>query len=224
MCGLGLPDPSSVLFVVSSPARALDSIATHSESKNHVACPLVSHGLQLKPFPITISSRPDALNTRMRYSELRLLRWGQVDLNSCTLTVGRSKTESGTGRLLPLNDRAGAILCFWSSLFPLREPSDFVFPAERYWASGDGATVVYESDPTRPIGRGKEAWESAKIRAGGPVDSTTSGTLDVLECLKQLCHSPLLLRSWAGVLPQRCEWRGATGTLDRPRSAKPSMR
>lgn len=107
-----------------------------------------------------------ALNTCMRYSELRLLRWGQVDLNSCTLTVGHSKTESGTGRILPLNDRAVAILGFWASLFPLRGPSHFVFPAERYGASGDGATVVYESDPTRPIGRWKEAWESAKIRAG----------------------------------------------------------
>jgi integrase len=107
-----------------------------------------------------------ALNTCMRYSELRLLRWGQVDLNSCTLTVGHSKTESGTGRLLPLNDRAVAILGFWASLFSLREPGHFVFPAERYGASGDGATVVYDSDPTRPIGRWKEAWESAKTRAG----------------------------------------------------------
>jgi integrase len=107
-----------------------------------------------------------ALNTCMRYSELRLLRWGQVDLKSCTLTVGQSKTESGTGRLLPLNDRAIAILGFWASLFPLRELNHFVFPTERYGASGDGVTVVYESDPTKPIGRWKEAWESAKIRAG----------------------------------------------------------
>jgi integrase len=106
-----------------------------------------------------------ALNTCMRYSELRLLRWEQIDLNACTLTVGHSKTESGTGRLLPLNDRAVAILGFWASLFPLREPSHFVFPAERYGASGDGVTVVYDSDPTRPIGRWKEAWESAKVRA-----------------------------------------------------------
>jgi integrase len=107
-----------------------------------------------------------ALNTCMRYSELRLLRWGQVDLKSCTLTVGHSKTDSGTGRVLPLNDRAVAILGFWASLFPLRELSHFVFPAERYGASGDGATVVYDSDPTRPIGRWKEAWESAKTSAG----------------------------------------------------------
>jgi integrase len=107
-----------------------------------------------------------ALNTCMRYSELRLLRWEQVDLNSCTLTVGLSKTESGTGRVLPLNDRAIAILGFWASLFPAREPNHYVFPSERYGASGDGVTVVYDSEPTKPIGRWKEAWESAKIRAG----------------------------------------------------------
>jgi integrase len=59
-----------------------------------------------------------ALNTCMRHSELRLLKWAQVDLDSCALTVGNSKTEAGTGRLLPLNDRAVAIFGFWASLFP----------------------------------------------------------------------------------------------------------
>jgi integrase len=107
-----------------------------------------------------------ALNTCMRYSELRLLRWGQIDLKSCTLTVGQSKTEAGTGRLLPLNDRAVAILGFWAGLFPEREPAHFVFPAERYGASGDGKPVTYDTDPTKPIGRWKEAWESAKTCAG----------------------------------------------------------
>jgi integrase len=107
-----------------------------------------------------------ALNTCMRYSELRLMRWVQVDFNSCTLTVGHSKTESGTGRLLPLNDRAVVILRFWASLFPQRNPNNFVFPAERYGVSGKGLPVVYDTDPTKPIGRWKEAWESAKTRAG----------------------------------------------------------
>jgi integrase len=107
-----------------------------------------------------------ALNTCMRYSEIRLLRWGQIDVKSCTLTVGLSKTESGTGRVLPLNDRAVAILGFWASLFPGREQDHYVFASERYGASGDGLTVVYDCDPTKPIGRWKEAWESAKLRAG----------------------------------------------------------
>lgn len=41
-----------------------------------------------------------------------------------------------------------------------------MFPAERYGASGDGVTVIYNTDPVKPIGRWKEAWETAKARAG----------------------------------------------------------
>jgi integrase len=107
-----------------------------------------------------------ALNTCMRYSELRLLRWQQIDFESCTITVDLSKTDSGTGRVLPLNDRALAMLIFWASLFPNNKPDHYIFPAERYGASGDGRAVVYNTDTTRPIGRWKEAWETAKTSAG----------------------------------------------------------
>jgi integrase len=79
---------------------------------------------------------------------------------------GWRKTESGTGRVLPLNDRAVAISGLWAMLFTGRDASHFVFPSERYGASGDGLTIVYDSDPAKPIGRWKEAWESAKTRAG----------------------------------------------------------
>jgi integrase len=109
-----------------------------------------------------------ALNTCMRYSELRLLRWVQVDFVNRSLTVGRSKTEAGTGRVIPLNDSAIAILSHWANLFPERQPEHYVFPAERYGAAGDGWKVplIYASNPAQPIGRWKEAWEAAKIRAG----------------------------------------------------------
>ncbi len=109
-----------------------------------------------------------ALNTAMRYSELRFLRWGNINLAARTLTVGVSKTESGAGRVIPLNERAWAILSFWASLFPLREPEHYVFRSERYGATGDGfkAACVHSTDPTKPIGRWKEAWEAAKKRAG----------------------------------------------------------
>lgn len=108
-----------------------------------------------------------ALNTCMRYSELRLLRWGQVDLAARTLTVGKSKTESGAGRVIPLNDRAYAVLSFWASLFPDRQLEHYVFPSERYGAAGDNfSPCAYATDPSRPIGRWKEAWEAAKARSG----------------------------------------------------------
>jgi integrase len=108
-----------------------------------------------------------ALNTGMRYSELRLLRWRQVDLHRRTVRVGKSKTDAGTGRTIPLNDRASKLLQFWADRFPKREPEHFVFASERYGAGGDKfEPCVYDSDPTRAINSWKEAWESAKANAG----------------------------------------------------------
>jgi len=47
-----------------------------------------------------------ALNTTMRKDEIRKLRWNQVDLFEGVLTVGKSKTDAGTGRMIPLNSSA----------------------------------------------------------------------------------------------------------------------
>jgi len=91
----------------------------------------------------------------------------QLGRQACAVS-GRTETEAGAGRVIPLNDRAFTVLSFWASLFPSREPSHYVFPSERYGAAGDGfkSAHVYESDPTKPIGGWKEAWEGAKKRAG----------------------------------------------------------
>jgi integrase len=37
------------------------------------------------------------LSTAMRYGEIRLLTWAQIDLSAATLRVGKSKTSNGTG-------------------------------------------------------------------------------------------------------------------------------
>lgn len=106
-----------------------------------------------------------ALNTGMRYSELRLQRWNQVDLERRTIRVGKSKTEAGTGRTIPLNDRATKVLQFWADQFPKRKAEHFVFPSERYGAGGDDfEPCVYDIDVKQPIKSWKEAWESAKER------------------------------------------------------------
>jgi integrase len=114
-----------------------------------------------------------ALNTCMRYSELRLLKWEQVNFAARSITVGVSKTEAGAGRVIPLNARALSILGFWAGLFPNREPNHYIFPSEKYGLAqreeqhkGSTRTCVHSTDPTKPIGRWKEAWEAAKIRAG----------------------------------------------------------
>ena len=51
------------------------------------------------------------LNTGLRDKELREIRWEQIDLiHKKALTVGKSKTEAGTGRVIPLNETALAAL------------------------------------------------------------------------------------------------------------------
>jgi integrase len=45
------------------------------------------------------------LNCGLRDKELRELQWRQIDLvHKKQLTVGKSKTDAGTGRVIPLND------------------------------------------------------------------------------------------------------------------------
>lgn len=108
-----------------------------------------------------------ALNTGMRYDEIRTLKWKQVDLERRTVTVGKSKTQSGTGRTIPLNDRAHASLRFWAEQFPARKAEHYVFPTERYGLAGHTRQAhVFDTDPTTPVKSLKEAWESAKEKAG----------------------------------------------------------
>jgi integrase len=49
----------------------------------------------------------------MRANEIRLLTWEQVDFPAKSLVVGKSKTAAGTGRIIPLNLRALAMLTHW---------------------------------------------------------------------------------------------------------------
>ncbi len=51
------------------------------------------------------------LNCGLRDKELREIRWRQIDLvHKKQLTVGKSKTDAGTGRVIPLNVTAIAAL------------------------------------------------------------------------------------------------------------------
>jgi integrase len=113
-----------------------------------------------------------ALASCMRYGEIRLMRWNQVDFSRDDLRVGKSKTEHGTGRVIPMSQRVRSVLEFWAARFPSRKLNHNVFPRERYGGKGRddlygfAGGVAYDSDPTQPIGNWKEAWEAAKLRAG----------------------------------------------------------
>jgi integrase len=97
-----------------------------------------------------------ALNTAMRKDEIRLLRWGQIDLEKRTLTVGRSKTEAGAGRLITVNVPAFGALVRWAGRFPSVKPGDYVFP----WCENK------QVDLTQPTKGWRTAWRTALKRAG----------------------------------------------------------
>jgi len=102
-----------------------------------------------------------ALNTTLRKNEIRLLRWGQIDLFKRILTVGKSKTEGGTGREIPLNPPAYAALIKWVGRFPKAKSEDYVFP------SCEGARIDTQNpdaskiDPSWPIKSWRTAWRTA---------------------------------------------------------------
>ena len=107
------------------------------------------------------------IDTGARFGVIRTLQWVNINFSNRCLQFGKDKMPSGTGRIIPLNARAMATLSFWASHFPERQPEHYVFPAERYGGSGAiFEACVYSTDPTKPIGSIKEAWEAAKARAG----------------------------------------------------------
>jgi integrase len=108
-----------------------------------------------------------AIETGARKNVIRTLQWKWINLADACIQFGKDKTPSGTGRIIPLNRRAIETLKLWAQRFPNREAEHYVFPAERYGASGDVFEAkAYANDPTKPVGNIKEAWECAKERAG----------------------------------------------------------
>jgi Phage integrase family len=88
------------------------------------------------------------------------------------LTVGKSKSQTGTGRVISLNRRILNVLEMWAAQFPDCELTHYVFPFEKCGAKGAEDTfgftagvVFYGTEPSRPIGDWKEAWEKAKERS-----------------------------------------------------------
>ena len=105
------------------------------------------------------------LNTGMRSGEICRLTWAQVDFLKKIVT-GKSKTKESSGRPIPLNPHAAAVLAYWRGLFPNAQPEHYVFPSEKYGLAGaDRKICVYQVDPTAPMNRWKGAWESARKTA-----------------------------------------------------------
>ena len=102
-----------------------------------------------------------ALNTALRKNEIRTLRWQQIDLLERTLTVGHTKTEGGSGRVIPLNSVAHKTVVRWVSRFPEAKPDDYLFPAcedARLDCPKPNASKI---DTSRPIKSWRTAWRRA---------------------------------------------------------------
>jgi integrase len=139
-----------------SPGRAL----SHEEETRLLEAASKSRCRSLYPVVML------ALNTGMRANEIRSLTWAQVDFLASALTVGKSKTAAGTGRIIPLNTRAVAVLEQWRAIFTEAQPEHYVFPHEKYGLAGnDRKLCAYEIIPTEPMHRWKVAWESARKAA-----------------------------------------------------------
>jgi len=86
--------------------------------------------------------------------------WQQIDLiNKKQLTVGKSKTDAGTGRVIPLNDTVmiaiEAHAAWYIRRFGECKPEWYVFPA------GKGQP----NDPTSPVTTLRTAWTKVRDKA-----------------------------------------------------------
>ena len=101
------------------------------------------------------------LNTGLRDKELREIRWEQVDLiHKKALTVGKSKSDAGTGRVIPLNETAIAAMQAHAAWYVKRFGS--CRPEWYMFAFGK----PLPKDPTRPITSFKTAWIKVRKNAG----------------------------------------------------------
>jgi integrase len=102
-----------------------------------------------------------ALNTALRKNEIRTLRWNQIDLLERTLTVGRTKTEGGSGRVVPLNSLAYSALVRWAGRSPAAKPDEYVFPACEDARLDCEQPDKSHIDPSQPIKSWRTAWRRA---------------------------------------------------------------
>ena len=107
-----------------------------------------------------------ALNTALRKNEIRTLRWSQVDFEKRTVTVGRAKTQAGSGRVIPLNKPAFDALVKWAGCLVESNAEDYLFPACEAAGIERKHPDRERIDPSRPMMSWRSAWRAALKRAG----------------------------------------------------------
>ena len=95
--------------------------------------------------------------TGMRSDEARTLRWSQVNFEAGEIVVGKSKTEAGKGRRIPMSANLKGVLSTHASFCATKlgelHSDWFVFPLSNRLAF---------KDPTKPVTSMKTAWETTR--------------------------------------------------------------
>jgi integrase len=115
-----------------------------------------------------------SLDTGMRLGETQALRrkdlslaWKDGTIQRGEITVSKSKTAAGTGRVIPLSRRVCACLSMWLERFPEAGLDTFLFPYHKIGLAGNSRTpVLYDVDLNRPMGSWRKAWRIASKAAG----------------------------------------------------------
>ena len=141
------------------------------------------------------------IETGARYNTVRMLKWKHIDFENRCLKFGKDKTASGSGRVIPLNPRAVSVLGFWATNFPDRKPEHHVFPSEKFGLDGEagylrGEVVPYNTDPNKPMGSWKTAWQHARKNAGITLAANLENTDDIppLACRFHDCRHTAVSR------------------------------
>jgi integrase len=128
-----------------------------------------SHSLSLYPFfvlSLDAGLRPS--ETRgLRRSNLRL-EWRDGAIIEGEIIVGRSKTDAGTGRVVPLTRRACAALTLWLSRFPNVAADAYVFPFHHVAIAGyERRPCIHDVKLDQPMSPSsyKSAFHTARRKA-----------------------------------------------------------
>ena len=112
-----------------------------------------------------------------------LSTYGIEGLNSDIITTRRYARESrdismrfvrsmAKGVSSPSVGEFCTVLEFWAERFPNHKSNHFIFPFERYGGKGEddafgfAGSSAYSTNPSKPMGSWKKAWQAAKQRAG----------------------------------------------------------
>lgn len=108
-----------------------------------------------------------AIDAGLRHGEIRHLKWGNIDLQQRVLVVGKSKTDAGEGRAIPLSNPLVQVLNdhaeWYTSKFGTCHDEWYIFPA-RPGSPQSGEKRPF--DPSQPITSLKTAFRNVKKQAG----------------------------------------------------------